>query len=84
MGAALFNMTGYNSMNTDAEKIALQALQLPPSMRAFIAEKLIESLDAESGDALSPEWSKEIRRRCDEIDRGDVEFRDIKTVFDKA
>ena len=70
-------------MNADAEKIALQALQLPPSMRAFIAEKLIESLDAESGDALSPEWSEEIRRRCDEIDRGDVELRDIEVVFDK-
>ena len=31
-------------MNSTAEKVVWEALELPPALRAFVAEKLIESL----------------------------------------
>jgi len=33
---------------------------------------------------LSPEWKEEIRRRCEDLDRGLVELRDAEDVFSKA
>ena len=51
---------------------------------AFVAERLIESLDAAPGAELSPEWREEIRKRCRELDKGLVELRDAADVFEKA
>jgi hypothetical protein len=71
-------------MSTTAEKVVLEALGLPASLRAFVAEKLIESLDVPEAPALSSEWRKEVRRRCAAMDRGTAEFRDADAVFAKA
>jgi hypothetical protein len=71
-------------MNPTTEKIVSEALELPPVLRAFVAERLLESLDADPDMALSPEWKEEIRKRCEEIDRGVVELRDAEAVFDKG
>jgi len=71
-------------MNPTTEKIVSEALELPPVLRAFVAERLLESLDAYPDMALSPEWKEEIRKRCEEIDRGVVELRDAEAVFDKG
>ncbi len=62
----------------------MDALDLPPALRAFVAEKLIESLDVTGITPLSPKWKKEIRRRCAEMDRGAVKLRDADAVFAKA
>jgi len=69
---------------TTAEKVVTEAMNLPPSLRAFVAEKLIESLDAAEAPPLSAKWKKEIRRRCAEVDRGAVKLRDASAVFAKA
>ena len=61
-----------------------EALRLPRQARAFVAEKLIESLDAEPDVPLSPAWREEVRRRCREVDAGLVELRDAEDVFAKA
>ena len=61
-----------------------EALGLPPQVRAFVAEKLIESLDAAPGEEISPAWREEIRKRCREVDQGLVELRDAADVFAKA
>jgi putative addiction module component (TIGR02574 family) len=61
-----------------------EALDLPPTERAFVAERLIESLDAEPGPELSPAWMAEIRRRCREIDEGRAELRGADEVFARA
>lgn len=71
-------------MSTSAEKIMAEALSLPPYARAFVAEQLIESLDASPGSELSSAWRKEIRRRCREVDRGAVELHGADEVFTKA
>ncbi len=61
-----------------------QALELPVQARAFIAETLLESLDAGKNFRLSPEWKMEIRKRCREIDKGIVELVPSEKVFEDA
>jgi hypothetical protein len=41
-------------MRTAAEKVVSEAMGLPPTLRAFVAEKLIESLDAPGGLPCQP------------------------------
>jgi hypothetical protein len=71
-------------MATSVERIVSEALELPPAVRALVAERLIESLDAPVGGELSPQWREEIRRRCREIDAGTADLRDAETVFSRA
>ena len=71
-------------MSITADKLVAEALGLPPQVRAFVAEKLIESLDATAGAELSPAWREEIRKRCREVDDGLVKLRDAEEVFSKA
>ena len=71
-------------MSTAIERIVTEALRLPPQARAFVAEKLIESLDAEPEGPLSPAWTAEVRKRCREVDAGLVHLRDAEDVFAKA
>lgn len=58
-----------------------EVLSLSPQARAFVAEKLIESLDAEAEVILSPAWREELKKRCREIDEGTVALRDAEDVF---
>ena len=73
----------FSHMSTTAEKI-VAALSLPPQASAFVAERLIESLDAGSGEALSRAWREELLKRCREMDESTVELRDAADVFAKA
>ena len=57
-------------MSTTAQKVCIEALSLPRSSRAAIAERLLSSLD-ENTDADSERlWKQEIRRRQREIREG--------------
>jgi hypothetical protein len=67
-----------------AEKIVSEALDLSPEARAFVAERLIESLDLSPAAELSSAWRDEIRKRCREVDEGLVQLRDASDVFAKA
>ena len=71
-------------MSMTADKIVSEALDLSPQARAFVAERLIESLDAPPGAELSPAWREEIRKRCREADEDLVQLRDAADVFAKA
>ena len=68
-------------MKANAKKILEEAMQLEPSTRALIAETLLESLDFEENFEISQAWRDEIRRRCEQIDRGEVELIDSDTVM---
>jgi hypothetical protein len=68
-------------MSITAEKIVTDAMGLPPVLRAFVAEKLIESLDESDSLPLSAKWKEEIRRRCDELDSSAGHLRDADAVF---
>ncbi len=71
-------------MSMTADMIVSEALDLSPQARAFVAEKLIESLDASPGTEISPAWREEIRKRCREVDEGLVQLRGAADVFAKA
>ncbi len=49
-----------------------------------MAEQLIESLDTDANIDLSPEWKKEVEKRCREVDEGVVTLRPANEVFEKA
>ena len=68
-------------MKTTIDTIIAEVLSLPPQTRAFVAEKLIESLDSEPEVILSSAWKEEVRKRCREIDEGTVKLRDAEDVF---
>ena len=61
-------------MSPRTDSIMKEALQLPREARALIAEKLLESLDLDEPFEISEQWSREIARRCREIDEGQVEL----------
>ena len=69
---------------TKAEQIVMEVLELPSTVRAFVAEKLIESLDVAPADSLSLEWKAEVQRRCREVDENLVALRDAESVFKTA
>jgi hypothetical protein len=71
-------------MNARIDKIVAEALGLPAPLRAFIAAKLLESLDVDGDQELSPEWKEEIRKRCKEIDEGAVHLVEADDAFAKA
>jgi hypothetical protein len=71
-------------MNVTVENIMNEALDLPIQVRAFVAEKLIESLGVTPEPELSKPWQNEIRKRCREMDQGFIEFRNAEDVFATA
>ena len=71
-------------MKATMKHITEQVLTLPLTGRAFLAEKLLESLDSGDEFALSLEWQQEIEKRCDEIDKGIVNLIPSEQVFDEA
>ena len=70
-------------MKSELEEITKQALTLPPSGRARLAEALLESLDYEENFPISGEWKHEILRRCQELDDGSVQPIDGDTALHK-
>lgn len=68
-------------MKKTIDSIIEEVLSLSPQARAFVAEKLIESLDSEAEAGLSPAWRDEVRKRCREIDAGSVELLGAEEVF---
>ncbi|MCF7816288.1 MAG: addiction module protein [Kiritimatiellales bacterium] len=72
-------------MSITVEQLVSEALGMPVPIRAFLAERIIESLDvADAPTGLSPEWKTEIERRCREVDEGTIALIDADEVFKKA
>jgi putative addiction module component (TIGR02574 family) len=71
-------------MSPKIENVVKQALELPNQDRAFIAEKLLESLDYEEPFEVSREWKKEINKRCRQIDQDDAQLIAGDKVFKEA
>ena len=71
-------------MSPEIEHVMKQALRLPSQVRAFLAEKLLESLDFEEPFELSSEWKEEISRRCREMDEGEAQLASSDSVFTEA
>lgn len=59
-------------MSGETEKLAAEALKLPPEGRAALAAKLIESLESEVDEDTEAAWSTEIAQRIAELESGKV------------
>ena len=61
-------------MDTQAEQVLQIALSLSADDRAEIAESLIQSLDEGRAAEIEAAWSEKIKRRIEQIDKGEVQF----------
>ena len=68
---------------TSRDRIAQQALALPPEDRVFLAELLEQSLasDGFATPARSAEWAAEVTRRIEAYDRGETHAVDAATAM---
>ena len=71
-------------MSPEAENIVQEVLKLSREDRAFLAEKLLESLDFEEPFELSDAWKEEIARRRREVETGAVELIPSEIVLKEA
>ncbi len=71
-------------MKVILDNIIADALALSPEARAYVAEKLIESLDFDPTVTLPTSWQNELTKRCKEIEEEAVELVDVDAVFDRS
>jgi hypothetical protein len=55
------------------EQVMKDALSLPKPLRAWLAEKLVESLEFDVDDTIQTLWISEAKKRRDEIRSGVVQ-----------
>lgn len=70
-------------MLDDYDEILRAALSLPPSERATLADRLLESLDGPDQKRIDALWAEEAERRMREIDEGKVETIDGELVMQR-
>lgn len=77
-------------MSISFEQITEVALALPSDARALLADRLVESLDPITDDAIRDLWGKEALRRFEEVRSGEVEsvsgdeaFAGIRALLEK-
>lgn len=68
-------------MKQSLERVAEEVLSLPRESRAFLVERLLESLDEAEDFAVSAAWVEEVKRRSREIDDGTVKCIPADEVF---
>ncbi len=68
-------------MPTKMQEIEEQALQLPADERAFLAERLISSLDEEEDPEAERRWVEEAERRYRDYRKGKVVARPAESVL---
>lgn len=59
-------------MSLTLEQITTEAMHLPGSSRADLAERLVESLDFEEDSEIKRAWAAEAVRRRDEVRSGKI------------
>ena len=69
-------------MSSPLEEIEAAALQLAPTERAHLAERLLVSL--EEDDEILAAWVEEAERRADAFDRGEIEPVDFDDAIAQA
>jgi putative addiction module component (TIGR02574 family) len=68
-------------MSRSLTDLADEAMALPTESRAYLAEKLLETLDFEEDFQVSDAWKSEVRKRCRELDSGVVKSIPAEIVF---
>lgn len=66
------------------KKIESEMLSLPSQERAFLADRLLSTLDEHSLSDIDSEWIAEAERRYDAYKNGKRDGIQAETVFEKA
>jgi putative addiction module component (TIGR02574 family) len=69
-------------ISSPLEEIEAAALQLAPTDRAHLAERLLASLD--DNDEILAAWVDEAERRADAFDRGEIEGIEVDEAIAQA
>ena len=69
-------------MNTTAETLSAQAVQLPPEERMVVVERILDSLD-EPDATLDALWAKEADNRLAAYRRGEIRALALSDVIAK-
>ena len=70
-------------MTAAANKILEGALALPDDERRRIAELLLDSIPTQDAQEIETAWVTEALRRADELERGDAEALDGRSVLEE-
>ena len=68
-------------MTASREQVLEDALSLPPSERAEIAERILSSLDLVSQQENDRLWAQEVEKRIDAYERGEIKAVPADEVF---
>ncbi len=68
-------------MNTAAEKILHEALQLPADIRIGLVDRILVSLNLPTKPEIDGMWAEEAERRVSEIERDEVTLVPGEEVF---
>lgn len=71
-------------MSVSLDKIEQDLLRLSKQERAFLADRLLGSLDCDSMTDVEKAWIAEAERRYEEYKRGKRSGIDAQTVFNEA
>jgi len=71
-------------MSPDVEQIAEDLLKLPSSLRAKLAERLLESIEDFTTPDIEEAWKGEVTKRIKEYESGVVQGIPAKEVFKAA
>lgn len=70
-------------MNHSLKDVLKEILRMPQEQRAFLADKLIDSLEAKKEMDVEIAWQKEIQKRIDEAENDQVVFMSWEDVKQK-
>ena len=71
-------------MSDRSSSVLKEALTLPPSERAQLAEELMRSLEPRSRRRIDELWAEEAESRISAFERGDIESSSAEDVFRDA
>ncbi len=61
-------------MDKDLNDVLKKILSMPQDQRAFLVDKLIDSLDVKTDLDVEIAWQREIRNRIEESENGNISF----------
>ena len=59
-------------MSLSEKDLETEILSKPPGFRAYLAERILSSLDSRSQKQIDQQWSKEVEDRIDAFERGEI------------
>ena len=62
----------YHLLMRDSEQLLAEVLELPKQERAELAARILESLEDHQDADVDEAWAKELERRCQAVDSGEV------------